>query len=95
MLLPALLPRVGLTASPLPDLALIAVARFGPSLAAVVLVFWAVVRQLLVRALDVRISPRWQLPTLLLPPALAAAASSLWVVGVVQGRLCRYSSSRD
>src|ERR687886_2186321 len=68
VLLPGLLAARGLTASPLPDLALIALAQFGPSLAAFLLVRRADgaagARRLLVRALDVRISLRWLLPSL-------------------------------
>jgi membrane protease YdiL (CAAX protease family) len=81
VLLPGLLAARGLTASRLPDLALIALAQFGPSLAAFLLVWRgdgaAGARRLLVRTFDVRICPRWLLPILLLPPALAAAARLL------------------
>ena len=81
VLLPGLLAARGLITSPVPDLALIALAQFGPSLAAFLLVWRADgaagARQLLVRAFDVRIAPRWLLPTLLLPPTLAAVARVL------------------
>src|ERR671933_2668139 len=81
VLLPGLLAARGLIASPVPDLALIALAQFGPSLAAFLLTWQddgaAGARRLLVRALDVHIAPRWLVATLLLPPTLAAVARVL------------------
>src|SRR5215470_3175396 len=82
VLLPALLAARGLIASPVPDLAFIALAQFGPSFAALLLVWReegrSGVRHLLGRAFDLRIPARWLLPTLLVPLALGATAALVY-----------------
>ena len=67
-----------IAARSLPGPALVAVAQFGPSVAAFMLVFkasgWRGVRRLAGRALDYRIPIPWLLTILLLPTALAGGA---------------------
>ena len=83
--LPGVLAGQGLIALPVPTVALIAVAQFGPTLAAFLLAVRAEGRagakRLLGRALDWRIPARWLVTTLLLPPALAGLALAVGLAG--------------
>jgi hypothetical protein len=80
VLLPALLAARGLFALAVPDLGVIALAQFGPSFAALFLVWRkegrSGVRHLLGRAFDLRIPAGWLSPTLLMPLALGATAAA-------------------
>ena len=83
--LPGVLAGQGLIALPVPTVALIAVAQFGPTLAAFLLAVRAEGRagakRLLGRVLDWRIPTRWLVTTLHLPPALTGLALALGLAG--------------
>lgn len=81
--LPGVLAARGLISLPVPSLAIVALAQFGPTLSAFLLVYRrhgkAGVARLGRRALNLRIPWRWLLVTLLLPPTLSALALRLHV----------------